>query len=87
MREQIGAHRVLWASDYMRGFDLDESVRWAQLFRNLPAVASEHGFLFNEPEVDLITDANARRIFGLAKETPHNSPGPLSHNLGADTPL
>ena len=66
MREQVGAHRILWASDYMRGFDADESTRWAQLFRNLPALAGEHGFLFDDGEVGLMTDANARRLFGFA---------------------
>lgn len=65
MREQVGAHRLLWGSDYMRGFDTAASVRWAQLFRDLPAVAREHGFLFNDDEVELMTDANARRLFGL----------------------
>ena len=65
MREQVGAHRLLWASDYMRGFNVDHTVRWAELFRDLPGVAREHGFLFDEDEVDLITDRNARRLFGL----------------------
>jgi predicted TIM-barrel fold metal-dependent hydrolase len=65
MREQVGAHRLLWGSDYMRGFDTAASVRWAQLFRDLPAIAREHGFLFNDDEVELMTDANARRLFGL----------------------
>jgi len=65
MREQVGAHRLLWGSDYMRGFDTDASVRWAQMFRDLPAVAREHGFLFNDDEVELMIDANSRRLFGL----------------------
>ena len=65
MREQVGAHRILWASDYMRGFNVDHAVRWATLFRELPDLAREHGFLFDADEVETITDRNARRLFSL----------------------
>ncbi|MFN8532429.1 MAG: amidohydrolase family protein [Dehalococcoidia bacterium] len=65
MREAVGAHRILWGSDHMRGQNEESNRQWVELWRNLPARAAEFGYGFDEAEVRLMTDENARRIFQL----------------------
>ena len=65
-RETIGAHRILWGSDYMRGFDKQKSIDWAVFFQNLISNAKKYGYIFTEDEVDLMNHQNAQRIYQLS---------------------
>jgi predicted TIM-barrel fold metal-dependent hydrolase len=69
MRDSVGAHRILFATDYMAGPAITEEKsiwpRWVQFFKNLPTTASKYGFKFTEEEVNLILGGNAQRILKI----------------------
>lgn len=65
MRDAVGAHRILWGSDHMRGQNEEKNDKWVDLWRNLPETAAKYGYTFTQDEVDLMIDANSRRIFKL----------------------
>jgi predicted TIM-barrel fold metal-dependent hydrolase len=64
-RESIGAHRILWGSDYMKGFDKQKSIDWAHFFQNLIQNASEYEYIFSQDEIELMNQENAKRIYHL----------------------
>ncbi len=69
MRDQLGAHRVLFGSDHLGGprFSRDRSIlpAWVDFVKTLPERAPEFGAEFTQDEVDLILGGNAARIFGI----------------------
>ncbi len=65
MRDQIGAHRIMWGTDYIKGSDLETDKKWADLFKNLPSEAKKYGYTFTQEETDQICFENAKRIFKI----------------------
>jgi predicted TIM-barrel fold metal-dependent hydrolase len=69
MRDAVGAHRVLFASDHLGGprFSGGRSKlpEWVEFFRELPKSGPGVGATFSEEEVALILGENARRVFRL----------------------
>lgn len=69
MREYVGAHRILWASDF--GFGPGTSgersplPHWLKTFKDLPETGAQHGVKFTQDEVDLMLGGNAQRLLGL----------------------
>ncbi len=84
-RDTIGAHRILFASDFnspgsaepanLFGFSY---TAWVDLFRNLPEKASKYGYRFAREEVDLMVRGNVARLLKLEKvpdlEVPEYAP-------------
>jgi uncharacterized protein len=69
MRDTVGAHRMLFASDHLGGrrFSGERSTvgSWVDFVRELPERASRLGLSVSEEEVALILGENARRVFKL----------------------
>jgi predicted TIM-barrel fold metal-dependent hydrolase len=69
-RSIVGAERILFASDQPSGKrftgERSELGAWADLFRNLPAVAAAAGYRFTADEAVGILGANAARFYRLA---------------------
>lgn len=69
MRDEVGAHRLLYASDYAAGPAMSGPnstlAPWVQFFKDLPEKAREFGVTFTQDEVDLILGANAARLLKL----------------------
>lgn len=64
MKERVGIERILFASDYP-GLSAAMGLRaWVEVFRGLPELAAEHGYTFDEADVDAILGDNAVRILG-----------------------
>jgi len=70
MRDMVGAHRMLFASDHLGGrrFSGDRSRLgdWVSFIDDLPRSASAYGLSFAREEVDLILGENAIRAFRLS---------------------
>ncbi|MBI4303433.1 MAG: amidohydrolase family protein [Chloroflexi bacterium] len=64
-RSAVGAHRILWATDFHPYKDRDTCRRWAEFFANLPARAAEYDYDFSQEETDLICWGNAKRLFKI----------------------
>ena len=65
VRGAIGAHRIIWGTDYFSSKDWDVTKRWAELFLNLPARGAEYGYEFTQEETDLMCWGNAKRLFKI----------------------
>ena len=69
MRDSVGAHHIIWASDFTFGAQNEGAksplTAWLQTFQNLPAIAAEHGVTFTQEEVDLMVGGNAQRLLRL----------------------
>lgn len=69
MRDTVGAHRILWASDFAFGpanhGDKSPLPHWLKTFQDLPEKAGEFGVRFTREEVDLMLGGNAERILNL----------------------
>ena len=69
MRDIVGAHRILWASDFAFGpsthGDRSPLPHWLKTFRDLPTRGEEFGVEFTQEEVDLMLGGNAQRLLGL----------------------
>jgi len=69
MRDYVGAHRILWASDF--GFGPSNAgeksplPHWLKTFRDLPTTGEQYGVRFTQEEVDLMLGGNAQRLFNL----------------------
>ena len=69
IRDVVGAHRILWASDF--GFgprnhgERSPLPHWLNTFKELPQKAEQYGVNFTQEEVDLMLGGNAQRILGL----------------------
>lgn len=69
MRDLVGAHRIIWASDF--GFGPRTSgeksplPHWLNTFKHLRETASEYGVTFTQDEVDLMLGENAQRVLAL----------------------
>ena len=70
MRDYVGAHRILWASDF--GFGPSNAgeksplPHWLKTFRDLPTTGEQYGVRFTQEEVDLMLGGNAQRLFNLS---------------------
>ena len=65
MRQEIGIERILWGSDFpglSREMPLKE---WVNIFRDLPSLAGEFGYTFNDDDADALLGGNAARMLGL----------------------
>ncbi len=71
MRDQVGAHRILFASDYSAGparsGEKSTWGNWVNFFKRLPDRAKAFGVTFTQDEVDLILGGNAARLLKLDK--------------------
>jgi predicted TIM-barrel fold metal-dependent hydrolase len=69
MRDEVGAHRLLYASDFAAGPAMSGPnawlLPWIQFFKELPEKAAEHGVSFTPEERDLILGGNAARLLRL----------------------
>lgn len=66
MKRRIGTERMLFASDYP-GLSQAMGLReWVEVFQHLPQLAEQHGYDFDEDDVDAILGGNAVRILGRA---------------------
>jgi len=69
MRDHVGAHKILFASDNCAGTATEGEKswlpRWVQVFRDLPETSSKYGISFSREEVGLILGGNGKRILGL----------------------
>ena len=69
MRDQMGAHRILFGSDHLGGprFSGEKSILpdWVSFVSGLVGTAPKYGCGFTQDEVDLIMGGNAQRLFGL----------------------
>ena len=69
MRDEVGAHKILFASDNVAGPATEGEKswlpRWVDFFRTLPERASECGYAFSKEEVDWILGENAIRLMRL----------------------
>lgn len=69
MRDEVGAHRILFASDNCAGPATEGEKswlpRWVDFFRKLPETAAEHGHSFSEEEVGQMLGDNAVRLMKL----------------------
>jgi predicted TIM-barrel fold metal-dependent hydrolase len=67
MRDTIGIERILFASD-LPGLRGAMPLRaWVEVFQDLPALAGQHGYRFDQAEVQALLGGNAARILGLAE--------------------
>ncbi len=71
MRDQLGAHRILFGTD-MPAYNLakeESDMRltqpWVQLFKNLPEEGRKYGVDFSKEEAELIMHGNAERILKI----------------------
>ena len=66
MRNELagGCTNMMFGTDYPT-VPLESTKAWADLFKNLPAVAAEHGYDFSQEEADLMCYQNAIRIMKL----------------------
>ncbi len=59
-----GCTSIIFGTDYP-WVPMEVTKAWVDLFKNLPAVAVEHGYDFSQEEVDLMCYKNAIRIMKL----------------------
>jgi len=69
MRDEVGAHRILFGSDFSIGpatsGENSPWPKWVGFFRELPGYARVHGYDFSQEEVNLILGGNAQRILRI----------------------
>jgi predicted TIM-barrel fold metal-dependent hydrolase len=69
MRDRIGAHKILFASDHCPGPKTSgpksEWVAWVHFYKELPKVAKEFNLSFSEKERDLMIGENAARLLKI----------------------
>lgn len=69
IRDMVGAHRILFASDYSAGpgtaGNRSKYAEWVQFIRDLSDKAPQYGCKFTSDEVNLILGGNAQRILRL----------------------
>jgi predicted TIM-barrel fold metal-dependent hydrolase len=68
VRDQVGAHRLIWGSDHFAGTRVrgkESLLWWTEWFRQLPATAEKYGVRFTQEEVDRIMGTNALECLRL----------------------
>ena len=69
MRDAVGAHRMLFASDHLGGRRFSgprsKNAQWVDFVRELPERAKRVGQSISEEEVAMILGENAKRVFAL----------------------
>src|SRR5690606_29484659 len=69
MRDNVGAHKILFASDNCAGTATQGNKswlsRWVQVFKELPDATKKLGITFTQEEMDLILGANGKRLLNL----------------------
>lgn len=69
MRDAVGAHRVLFASDHLGGRRFSGSrsrlAHWVNFVQELPERAARLGLTVSREEMELIMGENARRVYKL----------------------
>lgn len=69
MRDRVGAHKILFASDNCAGTATEGEKswlpKWVQIFRDLPETAKQYGITFTQEEVKWILGENGKRILQL----------------------
>lgn len=70
MRDQVGAHKIIFASDHCPGPGAGSAASawtaWVRMLKDLPRIASTYGLSFSETERDLILGRNAARLLKIA---------------------
>jgi predicted TIM-barrel fold metal-dependent hydrolase len=69
MRDQVGAHKILFASDNCAGKategDRSWLHKWVKIMEDLPETAKESGIQFSQEEINLIMGENSRRLLKI----------------------
>ena len=65
MRKEIGIERILWGSDFPGLRGEMPMKQWVDIFRDLPSLAGEFGYRFDNVDVDALLGGNAARMLGL----------------------
>ena len=69
MRDRVGAHKILFASDHCPGPGTSgpdsEWTAWVRMVKDLPRLAGEFSLSFSDTERDLILGANAARLLQI----------------------
>ena len=66
LRRNMGAHNIIWATDYMKGHHRENDQFIIDLMNDFSGRAKKFGYTFTEEEAELIRAANAIRIYGLS---------------------
>lgn len=78
MRDSVGAHRMLFASDHLGGRRFSGSrsrvADWVNFVQELPDRASRLGLRVSREEMELIMGENARRVYNLGDAVGQSRP-------------
>ena len=66
MRDTIGIERIIWGSDFPGVRAVMSMKEWVDIFRRLPSLGEEHGYRFDDKDVDALLGGNAARILKLS---------------------
>lgn len=77
MRNKIGAHKIIFASDHCSGPATSgpnsKWMKWVNFFKNLPKIAKDFGLSFSEKEKDLMLGENAARLLKIEYRACHDN--------------
>lgn len=65
MRDTIGIERITWGSDFPGLRNVMPLKKWVDIFKQLPSLGEEHGFKFDDLDVQALMGGNAARILNL----------------------
>lgn len=69
MRDAVGAHKILFASDNCAGTatagEKSWLHRWVKIFKDLPDTAKQYDIQFTPEEISLILGENSRRLLNI----------------------
>ena len=65
MRDTIGIERITWGSDFPGLSNVMPMKKWVDIFKQLPSLGEEHGFKFDDLDVQALMGGNAARILNL----------------------
>ena len=66
MRDTIGIERILWGSDFPGLRSYMSLKEWTDLFKRLPSLGEEHGYRFDDGDVDALLGGNSARLLKLS---------------------
>ena len=66
MRDTIGIERILWGSDFPGLRSYMSLKEWTDLFKRLPSLGEEHGYRFDDGDVDALLGGNSARLLKMS---------------------